>query len=244
LGAANLFRAAIIVLAAASTSRALPVINEIDPNQATVVDAQEFIELAGTPLSSLNGYVVVLFNGATETSYQSYDLDGYTVGATGFFLIGSPGMTPTPDIAFPVNNTLQNGADAVAFYAANGSDFPNGTGLTTMNLVDAIVYGNNNAVDNTLLMGLGQTTQYNEAGPPTNNADIVSISRVPDATGGFQFATPSPMNSGIPQVPEPGSLLIAFQLAFAGLLLGQRWKSIGDSTFRVRTPIWLAGGRA
>src|SRR5258707_13149755 len=117
----NLLCPATIVLAFATTVRALPVINEIDPNQATPVDAQEFIELAGTPLASLNGYVVVLFNGAVETSYQAYDLDGYTVGPTGYFLIGSPGMTPTPDIAFPVNNTLQNGADAVALYAASSS---------------------------------------------------------------------------------------------------------------------------
>jgi hypothetical protein len=130
-------------------------------------------------------------------------------------------MTPTPDISFPVNNTLQNGADAVALYAANGSDFPNGTPLTMTNLVDAIVYGNNNPTDNTLLAGLGQSTQYNEAGPPTNNADIVSISRVPDATGNFTLATPTPMNSGIPQVPEPASLLMFAQLAFAGLLLGR-----------------------
>jgi hypothetical protein len=211
--------AATVLLALATSAHALPVINEIDPNQATAVDAHEFIELAGTPLSSLNGYVVVLFNGATETSYQAYDLDGFTVGATGFFLIGSPGMTPTPDIAFPANNTLQNGPDAVALYAANGSDFPMGTGLTMTNLLDAIVYGNNNTIDNTLLAGLGQSTQYNEAGPPTSNADIVSISRVPDATGGFQLATPTPMNSGIPQVPEPASLFIAAQLGLAALLV-------------------------
>ena len=223
----NLLGAMSIALAFAAMSHALPVINEIDPNQATAVDAQEFIELAGTPLTSLNGYVVVLFNGATETSYQAYDLDGFTVGATGYFLIGSPGMTPTPDIAFPVNNTLQNGPDAVALYAANGSDFPNGTPLTMTNLLDAIVYGNNNTIDNTLLAGLGQTTQFNEAGPPTNNADIVSISRVPDAIGNFTLATPTPMNSGIPQVPEPISLLLALQLAFAALLLGRRWKNIG-----------------
>jgi hypothetical protein len=217
----NLLRAATIVLAFTATARALPVINEIDPNQATAVDAQEFIELAGAPLSSLNGYVVVLFNGAVEASYQAYDLDGYTVGPTGFFLLGTTGMTPTPDISF-VNNTIQNGADAIALYAANASDFPNGSGLTTTNLIDAIVYGNNNPVDTTLLTGLGQSTQYNEAGPPTNNADIVSISRVPDATGNFTLATPTPMNSGIPHVPEPASVLIAVQSAIAVLLLGRR----------------------
>jgi hypothetical protein len=210
-----------IALALAANARALPVINEIDPNQATAVDAQEFIELAGTPLSSLNGYVVVLFNGAVEQSYQAYDLDGYTVGPTGFFLLGTTGMTPTPDISF-VNNTIQNGADAIALYAANGSDFPNGTGLTTTNLIDAIVYGNNNPVDNTLLTGLGQTTQYNEAGPPTNNADIVSISRVPDVAGSFALAEPTPMNSGIPHVPEPASLILAAQIAAAAMLFRRR----------------------
>jgi hypothetical protein len=217
----NLLLATAVLLALATTSRAAPVINEIDPNQVGSVDSQEFIELAGTPLNSLNGYVVVLFNGATETSYRAFDLDGYTVGPTGYFLLGNAGVTPTPDIVFP-DITLQNGADAVALYAANGSDFPNGTGLTTTNLVDAIVYGNNNPVDNTLLTGLGQSTQYNEAGPPTNNADIVSISRVPDVTGNFALATPTPMNSGIPQVPEPASMLIAAEVAFAGLLLRRR----------------------
>jgi hypothetical protein len=212
-----------VVSAFATSGRAAPVINEIDPNQVGSVDSQEFIELAGTPLSSLNGYVVVLFNGATETSYRAFDLDGYTVGPTGYFLLGNTGVTPTPDIIFP-DITLQNGADAVALYAANGSDFPNGTGLTTTNLVDAIVYGNNNPVDSTLLTGLGQSTQYNEAGPPTNNADVVSISRVPDATGNFALAMPTPMNSGIPQVPEPASVLIAAEMAFAGLLL-HRWRA-------------------
>lgn len=217
----NLLLATAVILALATTGRAAPVINEIDPNQVGSVDSQEFIELAGTPLSSLNGYVVVLFNGATETSYRAFDLGGYTVGPTGYFLLGNAVVTPTPNIIFP-DITLQNGADAVALYAANGSDFPNGTGLTTTNLVDAIVYGNNNPVDNTLLTGLGQSTQYNEAGPPTNNADIVSISRVPDVTGNFALATPTPMNSGIPRVPEPASMLIAAEMALAGLLLRRR----------------------
>jgi hypothetical protein len=39
------------------------------------------------------------------------------------------------------DNLLQNGADAVALYAANATDFPNGTSVTTTNLRDAIVYG-------------------------------------------------------------------------------------------------------
>jgi hypothetical protein len=51
----NLLLATAVILALATTGRAAPVINEIDPNQVGSVDSQEFIELAGTPLSSLNG---------------------------------------------------------------------------------------------------------------------------------------------------------------------------------------------
>ena len=46
------------------------VINEVDADQAGS-DAAEFIELYGTPNMSLNGYVVVLFNGANDQSYNA-----------------------------------------------------------------------------------------------------------------------------------------------------------------------------
>jgi hypothetical protein len=195
------------------------VINEIDPNQASAVDSAEFIELFGTPLMSLNGYAVVLFNGATDTSYQSYDLDGYVLGPTGYFLLGTTGVTPTPDITFP-NNTLQNGADAVALYLANGADFPNGTGLTTSNLLDAIVYGNGHPNDTGLLTGLSQATQFDEDALGT--ADVVSIGRSPNGTGSFNVETPTPIASGIPQAPEPTSLAMLSQLGWLGLLRRRR----------------------
>jgi len=212
------FVAALILLSAAPSWAAV-VINEIDPNQASAVDAQEFIELFGTPLASLNGHVVVLFNGATDTSYQAYDLDGYVLGPTGFFLLGVTGMSPAPDITF-VNNTVQNGADAVALYLANGSDFPNGTPPTTTNLLDAIVYDNGNPIDTGLLTGLGQATQYNENAVGT--ADVVSIGRTPNGTGGFDLQTPTPMNSGIPQAPEPTSWLLGAQLCWSAALMRRR----------------------
>src|SRR3954468_12534802 len=105
-------------------ARAVPVINEIDANQTGSTDPFEFVELAGPANLSLNGLVVVFFNGNTDTSYRSFDLDGFQLGPTGYFLIGNTSVLPTPDIIFP-DTTLQNGADAVALYASNGSDFPN-----------------------------------------------------------------------------------------------------------------------
>src|SRR3954453_10516147 len=137
---------------------AVPVLNEIDANQTGSTDPFEFVELAGPANLSLNGLVVVFFNGATDTSYRSFDLDGFQLGPTGYFLIGNAGVVPTPDIIFP-DTTLQNGADAVALYTANASDFPNGTPVTSTNLLDAIVYGSSsNPPDTGLMTALNQST--------------------------------------------------------------------------------------
>lgn len=195
-----------LLVIACNSSRAAVVINEIDANQTGSTDLQEFVELSGPANLSLNGYVVVFFNGASNTSYLSFDLDGYQLGNTGFFLLGNPGVVPTPDITFPTT-TLQNGPDAVALYLANAADFPFGTPATSTNLVDAIDYGSSSNPPDTALMAiLGQSTQFIDT-------DTTSISRVPDGTGPFTENTaPTPMNSGIPQVPEPSSILLSVAL--------------------------------
>src|SRR4051812_50221274 len=129
LRALTLFAALAATLLLATSAHAVPVINELDANQTGSTDPFEFVELSGPANLSLNGLVVVFFNGATDTSYRSFDLDGFQLGPTGYFLIGNVGVIPTPDIIFP-DTTLQNGADAVALYNANGTDFPNGTAVT------------------------------------------------------------------------------------------------------------------
>ena len=61
-----------------------------------------------------------------------------------------------------MSSGIQNGADAVALYQANKSDFPIDTPATTTNLIDAVVYDSDDADDTGLLTGLGKTVQYNE----------------------------------------------------------------------------------
>jgi hypothetical protein len=210
----NILLLSTIAALIAATARAVPVINEIDANQTGSTDPFEFVELAGPANLGLNGLVVVFFNGATDTSYRSFDLDGYQLGPTGYFLIGNAGVTPTPDIIFP-DTTLQNGPDAVALYTANGSDFPNGTPVTSTNLLDAICYGSaSNPPDPELMTTLGQSTQYIDT-------DTTSISRVPDITGPFTNNTPpTPQNSGVPQVPEPASVFLVMQLSGVSAVVG------------------------
>jgi hypothetical protein len=138
------------------------VINEID-SDTPGTDTAEFIELKGTPNASLNGLVVVLFNGSNDLSYASFDLDGKTLDANGFFILANTALISGQDIDLGASNALQNGADAVAVYTGNDTDFPNGTAPTTTNLIDAIVYGTNDPDATGLLTGLGETVQYDES---------------------------------------------------------------------------------
>jgi hypothetical protein len=155
-----------------------PVINEVDADNPGT-DAAEFIEILHTPSTSLSGYVVVLFNGSSDTSYAAYDLDGKSTDADGFFILANTALASGSDIVIN-DNSVQNGADAIAIYQADDTDFPNGTAVTNVNLVDALVYDTADTDDAGLLAGLGEVTQYDEA---ENGAkDTESVQRKNDGT--------------------------------------------------------------
>ena len=116
------------------------VINELDCDTPSI-DTVEFLELkSDTPNFSLDGYVVVFFNGSAsgaDSSYLAFDLDGYTTDINGLLLIGSSSVSPIPQFIVP-ENIIQNGADAVGVYLGNETDFPDGTLATTTNLIHAL----------------------------------------------------------------------------------------------------------
>jgi len=173
------------------------VINEVD-SDTPGADAAEFIELydGGVGNTDLTGLVVVLYNGSSDTSYRAIHLDGYTTNAEGFFVVGNAAV-PNASITFP-NGTLQNGPDAVALYVGSDADFPNGTAVTTDNLLDALVYDTNDADDAGLLVLLnGGEPQVNEDG--LGDKDNHSNSRVPN--GGSQRNT----DTYVQQIPTPGT---------------------------------------
>ena len=172
------------------------VINELDSDTPSI-DTQEFIEIKSTtPYFSLDGYVVVLFNGSSSggnSSYYSIDLAGYTTDINGLLLIGSNSVVPTPQY-FIYENTIQNGADAVAIYEGTYEDFPEGTLATTENLIDAVVYDTGDAEDTDLMALLGVSQQHNE--DENGNQSGHSIQRADD--GSFFVAAPTPrqLNEG------------------------------------------------
>ncbi|WP_299208517.1 endonuclease [uncultured Dokdonia sp.] len=178
------------------TIQAQIVINELDSDTPST-DTMEFIELkSDTPQMSLDGFVLVLFNGSTsgnDSSYFALDLDGFTTDINGIFLISNNDVSPIGDFII-FDSTIQNGADAAAIYLGNASDFPDGTLATTTNLIDALAHDTNDADDTLLLELLGGIVQTNEG--ENGNQTTESIQR--DNDGSYFVATPTPgvLNDG------------------------------------------------
>lgn len=158
------------------------VINEVDADQSGS-DTAEFIELydGGTGNTSLDDFIIVLYNGSDDASYRVIDLGGQTTDANGFFVVGNPGV---PNVGIEIDpggsGAFQNGADAVALYQASPDSFPNDTPITTEGLIDAMVYGTNDDDDFDLLDGLTPGEVQ------VNDTREESMSRLPD--GGDPFA--------------------------------------------------------
>lgn len=168
------------------------IINEVD-----AVGTAEFIEIydGGDGNTSLDGVTVVLYDGSNDQAYAVYDLSTFSTDNTGYFLLGNA-STPAPDITLP-DNTLQDGADAVALYfnsAISVSD-----PLSTDDLIDAFVYDSDDADDAVLLtlLNMGQA-QINENS--NSLASTQSNARCLNGSGGI-------LNTAtyLQVVPTPGS---------------------------------------
>ena len=202
------------------------VINEFDTDTPGT-DVKEFIEIkTATPNFSMNGYVLVFFNGSDAKSYLRYDLDAYTSDNNGILTIGNNAVSPLPDYNLP-DNTLQNGPDGVAIYLGNGPNFPTGTLASTNNLESALVYDTND-VDATILMtALGVNIQYNEN--QNGNGPTESIQRKADGTYEIKAPTPGANNDGTGQVFNG----ISFSIAPTVLTEGNNF----TITFTTQTPV-------
>lgn len=174
-------------------------INEVDVDTPST-DTAEFVELydGGSGNTPLDGLAIVLFNGSNNESYLAIDLDGLSTNGDGYLVAGNPAVASAA-ITF-ATSSMQNGPDAVALYVGSASDFPNGTAVTTDNLLDAVVYGNDAA--NATLLSLLQAgqTEMNEAG--ARNADAVSMARCPNGSGAQRTTNTLALVSPSPNEPN------------------------------------------
>ncbi|MBY0495724.1 MAG: DNA/RNA non-specific endonuclease [Cyanobacteria bacterium] len=178
-------------------------INEVD-SDTPGADAAEFVELydGGVGGTRLDGLTVVFYNGNGDTSYAAFDLDGKVTDANGYFILGNAGV-PGAGVTF-AGNFLQNGADAVALYAGNAADFPNGTLVTQTGLQDAVVYDTADADDPELLVLHVTGPQIDEN---ASNGAIESIGRCPNGSGALRdtssYDTGAPSPGGVNNCPPP-----------------------------------------
>ncbi|MBO6632234.1 MAG: endonuclease [Psychroserpens sp.] len=180
------------------------VINELDCDTPGV-DNMEFVELlSDTPNFPLDGYVLVFFNGSTSgmnSSYFTIDLDGYVTDINGLLLIGSNSVSPSPQLLISAN-VIQNGADAVAIYQADDTDFPEDTVATIDDLIDVLIYGTADADDADMIAIFNQDPRFtniqqiNEGSGNNTN----SIQRFVDMDDNVSYSattpTPRQLNDG------------------------------------------------
>lgn len=189
----------VLLLLAHSLSAQVLVINELDCDTPGI-DDKEFVELKSeTPHFSLDGYVLVFFNGSVSGGNSSYlvlDLDGYTTDINGLLLIGSTTVTPYPQYIIPPN-VIQNGADAVAIYQGNAEDFPEGTvAFVNETLVDVLLYDTNDPDVESMIaifQAFNPSIQQISEGPANNTN---SIQRNNDGTYFVGPPTPRRLNDG------------------------------------------------
>lgn len=172
------------------------VINEVDADTPGL-DVLEIIELKSeTPYFSLDGYILVLFNGGSGSgtlSYYTIDLNGLVTDGNGIVLLGNSQVNPSPSRLFP-QNTVQNGPDAIAIYQDVIDTFPIDTPATTTNLIDALIYGNNATQATALQTALNIFVQTNEN--VNGLAASQSIQRKNDGTYEVKTPTPRTNNDG------------------------------------------------
>ncbi|HEX9601175.1 MAG TPA: endonuclease I, partial [Mariniflexile sp.] len=175
------------------------VINELDCDTPGIDDV-EFVELLSeTPNFSLDGFVLVFFNGSTNgqhTSYLALDLDGYETDINGLLLIGSTNLTPFPQYVI-APNSIQNGVDAVAIYKADDLDFEEPIkAYVDDTLIDVLIYRTTQSDGNefvSIFSAFNPSIQIISEGA-TNNTN--SIQRNNDGTYTVKSPTPRQLNDG------------------------------------------------
>ncbi|WP_405377536.1 endonuclease [Nonlabens sp. Asnod3-A02] len=221
----------LIVVLAFAKAESQVVINELDADTPSTNDRQ-FVELkSDVPFYQLDGFVLVFFNGSTSSStgmgrsYYTVDLDGLVTDDNGLVVLGSSLVSPVPD-RYIAESNIQLGADAVAIYRGDDTDWPDRTFPSQVNLVDALIYDTDDADNVALMTFLGITVQYNEN--ENGNKTTESVQRKTDGTYETKSPTPHSLNnSTIPtyngvsfttsktELTEPDTFDITFTLTEA-----------------------------
>lgn len=170
-----------LAMRAGEEPQAGPAVVEI--NEIVRTAGSGFVELydGGLGATSLDGLVLVLYEGATDSATGAFDLDGFSTDSAGYFVLGQAGVA-NADLL-----TSEAIPEAVVLYTGDAIDFPSGTPVVFSAIVDAFT----TTLDAGLAPLVTSGTTYRLATQP-------STGRCPDGAGGsrdisrYTFAEPTP----------------------------------------------------
>jgi hypothetical protein len=196
--------ALVLALLGAAPAVAVPLLSEVYYDAVGSDDGQSFVELYGTPGSSLDGLVIEGVNGTGGVVTHTLALSG-SFGADGLFVLAdrtSAGTTLVSDADLLLDFDFQNGPDSVLLRNAAG-------------VLDALGYG---------VFAAGEIFA-GEGTPALDPAAGLSLARLfanldtNDNAADFVAGAPTP---GVAALPEPSSAAL-LGLGLLGLLrLGRR----------------------
>jgi len=205
-------RFALVALALAGLpapgARALPLLSEVLYDAVGTDDGALFVELYGTPGTSLDGWSIEGVNGADGEVTLTVSLSG-TIPGDGIFVVadgGASGPTAVAGADLVANFDFQNGPDSVVLRDALGT------------VVDALGYGTFEA--GTFFAGEGTAAPDGAAGESLARV-FANIDTGDNAADFALLEAPTPGQAPVSPVPEPGgAVLVATGLA--GLALRRR----------------------
>ncbi len=198
-------------------------INEIDVDQGSQ-DTAEFVEIydGGYGNYPLDDFCLVFYDGAGDTIYATYDLDGYSTNPNGYFILGD---SLVANVQMFLQDSIQDGTDAIALYLDTAVNHPVGSGVSLTNIQDAVVYSTDDPFDLQLLQLLNSgQPQINEN--ILGRSDIHALARLPNGTGSQQNTS-----TYYVAIPTPGDSNIAIpQIQWADSTFFEDWANDGSIT--------------
>lgn len=175
-------------------AHAMPFLSEVYYDAPGSDDGQSFVELAGLPGTSLEGYLIEGINGSNGAAGPTIVLTG-ALGANGLFVVAdqtSEGTTVVPGADLLANFDFQNGPDSIVLRRGD-------------QVIDAVGYGEFGPGD----IFAGEGTPAPDTGAGASLARVLANLDTDDNALDFRvLAQPTPGQADFAPVPEPGTALL------------------------------------
>ncbi len=196
-----------VIWLVATSAQTLPILSEVYYDAPGSDDGESFVELAGLPGTSLDGYVLEGINGSNGAVGPTIVLSG-SIGASGLFVIAdqtSGGSTTVVGADLLTNFDFQNGPDSVVLRQGEI-------------VVDALGYGVFAATE--IFAGEGMAAPDVSAGASLARV-FANVDTNDNASDFFVSSTPTPGAANFAPVPEPAAAVL-LGLGLGGLAVGGR----------------------